>query len=787
MQLTVNPHHLNDAWLGTFDPARVLSLDCFDTLFWRKVIHPTDVFIALEHSPAYQQHGFTARKRTAAEGRARALNALVKGSNEVTLEEIYREMGGGLQAPAIAALIEAEIACEIQFGFIFQPILALIEHARARQMRVVIVSDTYLSSAHLRQLLFGTLPALEGLIDQVFCSADYGRAKGSGIWRDVLAALKVKPAEVLHLGDNYLADLDGPSSFGIAARHLVSFEPAVGAVLTQRQQVAAQIAPRGPTPMLAPQYFHGQLARVETFDAQALGYVSLGPIFYAFARYILGEVQNLEAQGRTVKVAYLLRDGHLPGRACEALAGEPLGSYLNISRFTALAASLDSDKAIITALEKIKGAGNHASALRQLLLPKADIQRLLGQLQAQDGGWPALAKAVLSKDIKAQIFERSKRFRQRLLAHVRQRTGVQPGDTLMFVDLGYGGTAQLTLDRVLRAELGVELVGRYLVANDLAFDDLDKRGLIDPSWADARLIGSLTQYIAALEMMCTADLPSTLDYAADGEPIFDAVHTSKAQSETVREVQDGCLRFISDFVHQADGFKPTLDAQQLRYGAAIDLVRFLYFPVAAELACLEGFKFDSNLGTDWQHPLLDLAAGEQALRRQGLGYIKTNFQSARANVPMELRHTNLALSSLVFSHLRHGFDISPAGLSFRTESVDALVVNGDQFARHSLKGTATYDGFYAVRIPRSARLDISVLLGAHYAWLQIESLQVIDPGLPADAVDLVLNQDVLLEGMAHHGNGLFELDEQGFLYFPRLAGEESNLAYSLVFRPLMAR
>lgn len=787
MQSTTSAQQLNEAWLQSFEQARVLSLDCFDTLFWRKVIHPTDVFTALQSTEVYREYRLTARKRTAAEGRVRARNLLLCGCPEVALDEIYQEMGQRLDQKAINALIQAEIKCEIEFGFIFQPIVELIERARRRKMKVVVVSDTYFSAAQLRQLLFGTLPTLEGMIDDVFCSADHRKGKTTGIWPEVLRALAVTPDQVLHLGDNYHADFDSPVDYGITARHLVAFSPEVNSILTQRQMVSSQIFPLGSTPMLAPQYFHGQLSRVQSFDADAFGYASLGPIFQALASYVTAEVAAVEAQGRTVRVAYLLRDGYLPGKACEALAGSPIGSYVNISRFTALAASLDGEDAIIAVLEKVKDIGNYASALRQLLVPEAQANVILKSLEREGPSWPALVRAVTHGSIKSTILERSRRFRQRLLTHVQRLTGLQRGETLMLVDVGYSGTAQLSLHKVFRDNMDVELMGRYLVANDLAYDDLDKRGLIDPSWADPQLIAVLVRYIAALEMMCTQNQPTTLDYEEDGSPIFDKSTTGRVQSERVEHVQQGCLRFIKEFAAQAPALKPTLDAQQLRYSAAVDLIRLLYFPIAAELSCLEGFQFDSNMGTDWQHPLLDIAAGEKALRGQGLGYIETTLEHSRANVPMELRHSNLAFSALVFAHLRYGFNINPSALSLRSEPLQALIVDGDQFTQNTLTATATHDGFYAARIPRSRNFDISVLLGARYHWIQVESLQVLDPRLPANATDLKFGQDVLLEGLHHRGNGIFELDEHGFIYFPRHSDEESGLAYSLVFRPLMVR
>ena len=51
---------------------RVLSLDCFDTIVWRRVAAPHDVFFTLQSSPVWRAHGIRAYHRTQGEAAARA-------------------------------------------------------------------------------------------------------------------------------------------------------------------------------------------------------------------------------------------------------------------------------------------------------------------------------------------------------------------------------------------------------------------------------------------------------------------------------------------------------------------------------------------------------------------------------------------------------------------------------------------------------------------------------------------------------------------------------------------
>ena len=43
-------------WL---DAIKVLSLDCFDTILWRGVAQPTDVFFAMCNDPLFKKLGIT--------------------------------------------------------------------------------------------------------------------------------------------------------------------------------------------------------------------------------------------------------------------------------------------------------------------------------------------------------------------------------------------------------------------------------------------------------------------------------------------------------------------------------------------------------------------------------------------------------------------------------------------------------------------------------------------------------------------------------------------------------
>ena len=786
MQDKLHANALDGAWLNGYPDIKVLSLDCFDTLLWRKVASPSDVFFSLAHSEPYRRTGLTALLRSNAETQARRIGRINVQSGEVTLEQIYRHALPAASQAEIDALAAAELACEREYCFVFKPVFDLIVQARQRGLKVIIVSDTYFSESQLRALLFGAVPALAGLIDAVYCSSMYRQSKTGGIFRKLVGLLKVAPDQVLHLGDNLTADFISPRRAGVRSVHFIQQRDGVADVLKSRSQVATQLLPELGYREPVPNYHHAQIAvGVHADQLAAFGYASLGPIMYGFAEFVLREAAALEAAGARLKIGFLLRDGFLPGKSCAALAGAPVGVELNISRLTAIAATLDSRERVVALLSKTLSAAAFEPLTRQLMLAPALAEKILKTVARSAQPERDYASLVLQDGTVKQIMAASRKARARLVRHVQKMTGVVSGDTLMLVDLGYSGTAQTLLKDVLKQDLNVELVGRYLLAEEVMPHQSDRKGLLDASEADARAVHALTgRYIAGFEMLCTQAAPSTVDYTEQGDPVFAATTVSADQQEKVARIQAACLRFIGDVAATAACFKPKAEPRQMGQSAAIDLARLLYFPTALELACMASFQFDFNLGTDMNMLLFDPAASVRAMRAQGFAYMNAELEDIRPGYAWELRALDLSLSALLFAQNRFGFDMQPASASYRKETLDLLVTNERSHSLQQVEASATYDGYFAALVPLSSKFNVGVLLGKSYSWVQIESVQLVADGELQGGVDMVHGQQVIFDQMAGAGNGLYQVQEGAMMYLPGLDGYGSNMICRLVFRPI---
>lgn len=772
---------------------QVLSLDCFDTIWWRRVVAPRDVFYALPSHEVLNRAGVTASLRGKAESDARAKQRLLKGHTEVTLQDIYRQLlGPKAEADLVDRCVQAEIDCEEEHGFLFEPVLKLIRKARRRGLRVIVVSDTYLTSGQLRGLLKRRMGDDAQAIAHIYCSCDHGTSKTGAIWQHVLEREKIRPKALVHLGDNLHADLEGPARHQITGFWLRHHDTATFNELDGRATTAVQLLPEIHHQQGNPSLFHGVLAAHNDRTAQVakqIGYRSLGPIAFAFGLFVARQVERLRADARPVKLGFLLRDGYLPARVCEAIMGRDSVAEINVSRLTAIAASLTSREDIVRVLAAGVSVSAMPAILRQLLLPASQAQAILAEATASPQPEDTFSKLLLKKETIALITERSAAFRARLWRHLQTHAGVQRGDRLVLVDLGYAGTVQNRLAAVMKDEYDVELHGLYLIASRVKANQTDRHGLIDSRWADDRLILALTAYIGLFEMMCTKDDGSTIDYDEDGRPVRAEVTVGPAQAALVGQMQAACLNFVRDALAVPTNCRPSdRDELALAHQAAIDLGRLIYFPTEDEINCLSHLRFDFNLGTDLILATADLERGLAEYRREGFALMNRDFTALRVSYPMELRHIDVSLSTLLLSLQRFGYGVTPSQASYRNETIHTLVANAEQHAAGSSRAFATHDGYYCLHLPMTAHFDLSVLWGQTHEWLQLDSIEKVPMHGDGERADLVLGEQVLLDGVEQIEGNMVKFTEAGMMVFPACSeADQRRFMVRVVYRPLLAR
>lgn len=177
----------------------VISFDIFDTLLFRKVTRPTDVFSLVEKS--MNLPGF-AQARIQAEHAARQKMQHLFSTTEVQLQGIYTEMMP-LYGARCAELQREEIQTEFECCYANPVMVALVRELHDMGKTIIAVSDMYLPQKVIVQLLENC-----GFtqFEQVYVSCEYRVGKADGRLFQIVC--KQHPNKsIVHIGDNFRSDV----------------------------------------------------------------------------------------------------------------------------------------------------------------------------------------------------------------------------------------------------------------------------------------------------------------------------------------------------------------------------------------------------------------------------------------------------------------------------------------------------------------------------------------------------------------------------------------------------
>lgn len=792
------PAELLSAFSHYTSQTQVLSLDCFDTLIFRKTAKPTDVFYSLSQKPTFRSLGLSALLRQDGEKTASSINLVKKGSKQVTLNDIYQAINPCFTEDQINHLIDEELEAEMEACFALPLTIDLIRHAHSLHKKIMIVSDTYLQEHQLRRLLASKLPPdVMQMIDHVHCSCDHGKGKSDLLFPHLLESMKLKPNTILHIGDNYLADYVAAEKADMHAIHLIHHESPLNEIFRIMPTAASFIQPaiRNQAPLLSP--FHALFASAKSLEKPEtlIGYVTAGTILYAFAKFLIQEIQTLKQQGLRPKVLFLMRDAYLPSLVCEALNQAELGTPIRISRFTSHAVSFRSKEDIDRYIaERIKSE-RYQDICQQLLLSKETIATLLKKLHTSPHPQKTFIHFIHEPHIIDQIITASKAYTARLKRYLEKSVNMQAGDTFVFVDLGYSGTAQIKLTPIFKQEFNVDIIGRYLIGLRAPNWQTTRESLLSPKHFDDRALGMLVTYIAIFEQICTSTEKSVIDFDEAGNPIYTDIHFNEDQYIKLQQIQSECIRFALDMEAFLAKTGLSLDDATLRDAAATHLCRFLFLPIKQELHYLNSFQFDFNLGTRELLPMFDLDKGLLSLRRRSWLYSsKENLKNMRTNYPAEWRAANIELALTLMAQHRFGLEFAPEDLNQRRETVEIVTVQGQQIQPFPIEAMMTHDGYFSILIPvLTMHQQVALRLGLRYKWLEIDSAELIKLIALYSFSESEHAQDAAPflsgESLDDKGGGLFEcVNDQALLIFTKQATlPNQDYILRVIFRPIVKR
>lgn len=524
----------------------LVTSDVFDTLVTRHVATPSDLFVQLALALSLPEHvtpSMFAEARREAERRARSQHSRRRSAAlrangltlteidadpqvaapEVTLHEIWSQMPGAWLDPN--AGFTAELALEAEA---LQPIpeaVELYQAARDLGVPVVLVSDIYLTAEQLASTL--ELAGIDmSLIDDVVSSADHRLGKTHGLLEQTISQRGVDPRRTMHLGDNEVADVETAESLGASAiavdvltehrhvalpsPHIAAWSRASGGDLGISAAVRATLVASGP------------LGRDPSYQ---FGAAVAGPALAGFSRWVSTTAATLGAD----HVHCMLREGATIAELMGITAPHgPTPVPLHVSRWVTMRAAVTdgTPEQLVTALAR-RAELTVEHVAHAFACDPVRTRRVLGADVVKSSNLVQACTAISEDDeLRVQILETTSALRARVLVYLRDRL-VLDDRPLVVADVGWGGTIQEGLTRILRADgIDNEVVGLYLALSSPGERRLGHGARMLsylPNETDDPAVAHHSRAIAhhadTIERIMTPEMGTLIDIDVDGQPV----------------------------------------------------------------------------------------------------------------------------------------------------------------------------------------------------------------------------------------------------------------------------
>lgn len=430
------------------EAAKAISFDFFDTLFVRPLANPEDAFDILGRQFAITD--FRERRRAAQAEAFRNMHTV--GRKEITLADIYACFAETFVPNN--ELMRAEYSLELALvepnPEMFALFCALLDTGKP----VVITSDMYFSADFfidaLRPYGLANVP--------LFISADCNATKrDAGELFDVVASqLGLMACDILHIGDNQLADVTRPREKGLMTFHYRA----------DREQAVKKTA------SLTTSIGHG-LLRTSARDIQPGSYAELGFIYGGAANFgFLQWVRERARQDCVDHVLFLARDGYALERIArkQGDSGLPDYGYFLGSRTAYTLAAIKADNFDQFVPFLLSGSEGLSPCE---LLERIGVQPPSPEVMADLGlGAGVRVSVTLHEKMSSflyayrwEILKVCQRNRRALYCYLRQ-FGLGAGSRVALVDVGWSGTTQEAFELAVRPLMDLEVLGYYFCLAD---------------------------------------------------------------------------------------------------------------------------------------------------------------------------------------------------------------------------------------------------------------------------------------------------------------------------------
>ncbi len=603
------------------DSCKVVSFDVFDTLVERPFSDPADMFLGMkgmvEGISGISWDDFLAARKNS---RNLALSRKLNDGEEISLQKRYIAVCDelGISSDHVDMLVAGEFELDKELCQIKHQGKQILDYAKSKNKKIILVSDIYYSADQVKEILKAC-----GLGSgyKIYSSLDCGVLKHTGkLYKHVSNELKCKPAQIVHIGDNYKSDVTRASEAGWKAQFVPTSRKLCAAVSDYLNSFSSwedKYSASVVSSLGAFRVAREQAAGTKSYSAgspEVLGYAYLGASMVGFARQILDHASSLGVE----KIFFLARDGDIVKRCYDIFAsglpGAPKSEYLYASRRAVNVACMTSVEDICNALQvnftpcPINEILLHRFGVKGDSIATGVYERFGYEGSGCLADWKKDSERLIglfsSPEMSGLILENAKDERDVLLQKYAEHGLVAGGDNYAFVDIGHSGSLQQSIIKLCGL---TNTTGFYFSTNSDVDERINNGHKAVSYYADRIVFGEsdhpYIKFILMFELMFQNQDGSFIRYDSQGVPEFLDVEGEKARVDFIGKVHSGIVSFAADV-------KSTIDIMgcDLVYNSSEAVSPYLSFlrdPWPSDASLLVGVGFEnkySGRATRWIIP-----------------------------------------------------------------------------------------------------------------------------------------------------------------------------------------
>ena len=576
-----------------------ISLDIFDTILRRRCYKPSDVFSIVAKRVSNLVPSFILSDeeyrllRLDAESKARRVTI----SEEIEFDDIFRQMPFNDDLRSLLKETELEVERDLLFAdpVMKQVLINLQQHTDAK---FVLTSDMYLPESFIKSVLDKLYPEFK--YERLFLSSSVKKTKTTGnLFLHVLDYLKIKPEQLLHIGDNSRSDVKTPQRLGINTLYYGFSEES--RIKKEREYLLYDRKRKDGLIDLARFYattvFCKGFNTKEEISAYELGAFVYGPVLDCFCSWI----KDCSEKVNVDKILCIAREGIILDKVIKhTFKDYSLSKVLFASRkSTAVQEITDSDylntiasfsKRFFLSVEKILDYLKLDKRAYEDVL-KLNVSELIDEKFCNSTIHKKFIKLLF--DNKESVLTVTRIQKEYIQEYIK---AVSENKSFALVDLGPGGTIIHQLNDLLENKSSLNLMlyasHRYY-SRQVNYDDI-----ITPFFMykgkNVSLVENLANNAQVIENFLIGTGGSTLSYrlVKDSiEPVLDNSLSDEKRINLVGAFEKGVFTYLDSRLLISKELKVT---DELRDECTSILSRFVMCPTVEEVNCVGALNFDEN-------------------------------------------------------------------------------------------------------------------------------------------------------------------------------------------------